>query len=208
MFFRNINHNYPAIKYCNENEVYTEISWNSLAQKTNEFKEILIKNSIKVGDRVVGYCSNTPEVVAAFLATNSLGAIWSSCSPDFGYDSVFERFDQIKPDFLFFHADYQYGGKKYSLENKVKKLKKSIISIKAIFDLNTMSAFSKKSESTEIDSIPVSCTFEDISFPSRKICNDSLVPTAKSPYGNSYILVIEDIETSSSPITNLPSTCP
>ena len=153
--FRNINHNYPAIKYCNENEVYTEISWNSLAQKTNEFKEILIKNGIKVGDRVVGYCSNTPEVIAAFLATNSLGAIWSSCSPDFGYDSVFERFDQIKPDFLFFHADYQYGGKKYSLENKVKKLKKSITSIKAILDLNTMSAFSKKSESIEIDCIPV-----------------------------------------------------
>ena len=61
-----------------------------------EFQKILLSNNIKKGDRVVAYCSNTPETIAAFLATNSLGAIWSSCSPDFGYDAVNERFEIIK----------------------------------------------------------------------------------------------------------------
>ena len=140
--FKNENLNTPAIKYQNENGKYLEISWNSLKQKTFEIQEILINNDIKKGDRVVGYCSNTPDVIAAFLATNSLGAIWSSCSPDFGYDSVLDRFKQIQPKFLFYHSNYSYNGKEYSLDSKVSNLKKSIKSISYTLDLNTKSQFS------------------------------------------------------------------
>ena len=140
--FKNENLNTPAIKYQNENGKYLEISWNSLKQKTLEIQEILINNDIKKGDRVVGYCSNTPDVIAAFLATNSLGAIWSSCSPDFGYDSVLDRFKQIQPKFLFYHSNYSYNGKEYSLDSKVSNLKKSIKSISYTLDLNTKSQFS------------------------------------------------------------------
>ena len=139
--FKNENLNTPAIKYQNENGKYLEISWNSLKQKTFEIQEILINNDIKKGDRVVGYCSNTPDVIAAFLATNSLGAIWSSCSPDFGYDSVLDRFKQIQPKFLFYHSNYLYNGKEYSLDSKVSNLKKSIKSISYTLDLNTKSQF-------------------------------------------------------------------
>ena len=139
--FKNHKLKSPAIKYQNENDQYIEISWEELKNKTYEFQQILIKNKIKVGDRVVAYCSNTPEVVAAFLAVNSLGAIWSSCSPDFGYDSVYDRFNQIKPKFLFYHSEYFYNGKKFSLTSKAKILKSSIDSISNILDLNTKSTF-------------------------------------------------------------------
>ena len=134
--FKNDKLTSPAIKYQDESGTYIEISWNSLKNKTLEYQNILVKNNVRVGDRVVGYCSNTPETVAAFLAANSIGAIWSSCSPDFGYDSVFDRFNQIQPKFLFYHSDYIYGGKNYSLESKVTKLKNSIDSITSSLDLS------------------------------------------------------------------------
>jgi acetoacetyl-CoA synthetase len=153
--FRNHKLKTPAIKYQDENGKYLEISWESLKMKTLEFQEILIKNNVKLGDRVVGYCSNTPEVVAAFLAVNSLGAIWSSCSPDFGYDSVYDRFNQIQPKFLFYHSEYMYNGKIFSLDSKVKKLKSSIKSISGILDLNTKLTFTNNLKKINLNFISV-----------------------------------------------------
>ena len=149
--FKNDNLKTPAIKYQNENGDYFEITWNSLKLKTLEFQKILIKNNVQIGDRVVCYCSNTPEVVSAFLAVNSIGAIWSSCSPDFGYDSVFDRFNQIQPKFLFYHSEYTYNGKNFSLNSKVKKLKNSINSLSGILDLNTKSKFSNQTKKVDLN---------------------------------------------------------
>ena len=149
--FKNHKLTSPAIKYQDESGTYIEISWNSLKNKTLEFQNILVKNNVGLGDRVVGYCSNTPETVAAFLAANSIGAIWSSCSPDFGYDSVFDRFNQIQPKFLFYHSDYIYGGKNYSLESKVTKLKNSIDSITSSLDLCSKSTFLKDSKKNNLN---------------------------------------------------------
>ena len=149
--FNNDNLKTPAIKYQDENGDYFEITWNSLKLKTLEFQKILIKNNIQIGDRVVAYCSNTPEVVSAFLAVNSIGAIWSSCSPDFGYDSVFDRFNQIQPKFLFYHSEYTYNGKNFSLNSKVKKLKSSINSLSGILDLNTKSKFSNHTKKVDLN---------------------------------------------------------
>ncbi len=153
--FKNHKLKTPAIKYQDENGKYLEISWESLKMKTLEFQEILVNNNVKLGDRVVGYCSNTPEVVAAFLAVNSLGAIWSSCSPDFGYDSVYDRFNQIQPKFLFYHSEYMYNGKFFSLDSKVKKLKSSIKSISSILDLNTKSTFTNNLKKINLNFISV-----------------------------------------------------
>jgi len=153
--FKNHKLKTPAIKYQDENGKYLEISWESLKMKTLEFQEILVKNNVKLGDRVVGYCSNTPEVVAAFLAVNSLGAIWSSCSPDFGYDSVYDRFNQIQPKFLFYHSEYMYNGRIFSLDSKVKKLKNSIKSISSILDLNTKSTFTNNLKKINLNFISV-----------------------------------------------------
>jgi acetoacetyl-CoA synthetase len=149
--FKNDNLKTPAIKYQDENGDYFEITWNSLKLKTLEFQKILIKNNVQIGDRVVAYCSNTPEVVSAFMAVNSIGAIWSSCSPDFGYDSVFDRFNQIQPKFLFYHSEYTYNGKNFSLNSKVKKLKSSINSLSGILDLNTKSKFSNHTKKVDLN---------------------------------------------------------
>ena len=153
--FKNHKLKTPAIKYQDENGSYIEITWGSLKMKTLEFQRILVENNVKIGDRVAGYCSNTAEVVAAFLAVNSLGAIWSSCSPDFGYDSVYDRFNQIQPKFLFYHSEYMYNGKIFSLESKVEKLKSSIKSISGSLDLNTKSIFSNKTNNINLTFTPV-----------------------------------------------------
>ena len=144
--FRNSNNSKPAIKFQDESGFYIEISWNSLKSKTLEFQKVLINNNIKKGDRVVAYCSNRPEVIAAFLAVNSLGAIWSSCSPDFGFESVNERFNQLQPKLLLYHEEYKYKGNSYNLKYKADKIKNSIRSIQSKINLNEFSTFKTKVE--------------------------------------------------------------
>ena len=84
---------------------------------------------VGVGDRVAGFMPNLPETVIAMLATTSLGAIWSSCSPDFGIDGVVDRFGQIEPKVLFTADAYGYGGKRYDCLARVRRVLERIPSI-------------------------------------------------------------------------------
>ena len=77
---------------------------------------------VEPGDRVVAYLPNIPEAVAAFLACASIGAIWSSCSPDFGARSVIDRFAQIEPKVLLAVDGYRYGGKDFDRLDVVREL--------------------------------------------------------------------------------------
>ena len=81
------------------------------------------------GDRVAGYMPNLPETVIAMLATTSIGAIWSSCSPDFGIDGVVDRLGQIQPKVLFCAAAYSYNGKTHDCLDKVRGIVKRYPSI-------------------------------------------------------------------------------
>jgi len=83
------------------------------------------------GDRVVGYLTNAPEALIAFLATASLGAIWSSCPPEFGVESVLDRFRQIAPKVLFACLGYQYGGKRFDRHADVERLRLALGSLEA-----------------------------------------------------------------------------
>ena len=148
--FNSYSDEIPAIKYQSEEKELVSISWNALKAKTLEFQKLLLSNNISKGDRVVAYCGNTPETIAAFLATNSLGAIWSSCSPDFGYDAVNERFEIIKPKFIFFHSSYSYNGKIFSLQPKVDRIIKNIDSIKHSIDLNLHKNFNETNNSVQL----------------------------------------------------------
>ena len=148
--FNSYSDEIPAIKYQSEEKELVSISWNALKAKTLEFQKLLLSNNISKGDRVVAYCGNTPETIAAFLATNSLGAIWSSCSPDFGYDAVNERFEIIKPKFIFFHSSYSYNGKLFSLQSKVDRIIKNIDSIKRSIDLNLHKNFNEINNSVQL----------------------------------------------------------
>ena len=148
--FNSYSDEIPAIKYQSEEKELVSISWNALKAKTLEFQKLLLSNNISKGDRVVAYCGNTPETIAAFLATNSLGAIWSSCSPDFGYDAVNERFEIIKPKLIFFHSSYSYNGKIFSIKTKTNRIIKNINSIKHSIDLNLHKNFNETNNSVQL----------------------------------------------------------
>ena len=94
---------------------------------------VFLKNlGISKGDRVAGYMANNIEAVVGMLATASIGAIWSSCSPDFGVKGVLERFAQIEPKVLFAVDGYQYGGKRHNILDRVESVVRSIPSIEKV----------------------------------------------------------------------------
>src|SRR5699024_10647320 len=86
------------------------ITWKQLYQETAALQHTMEKIGVQKGDRVVAYVANTYETIVAFLATASLGAIWSSASPDFGTQSVIDRFKQIEPKVMITVDGYCYGG--------------------------------------------------------------------------------------------------
>jgi acetoacetyl-CoA synthetase len=127
--FRNATPKQPAIIYQSETTDTVEISWVQLIAKTYSLQQQLIALGVTKGDVVVCYGINSPETLAAFLAANALGAVWSSCSPDFGTDAVCDRFAQLAPKVLFAHQQYSYGGKAFDVEEKIKTICDSIGSI-------------------------------------------------------------------------------
>ena len=98
------------------------LSYAELRAEVSRLVQALAGSGIGPGDRVVGFLPNVPEAVIAMLATASLGAIWSSCSPDFGVDGVVDRFGQIEPKVLFAAASYAYGGKRFDCLPRVAEI--------------------------------------------------------------------------------------
>lgn len=119
-----------AIFFRSENIRQQEVSWKELKEKVASVAHSLRGLGVKSGDRVVAYMPNIPEAVIAFLATVSIGAIWSSCSPDFGARSVIDRFKQIEPVVLLAVDGYQYNGKVYDKTSVVSQLKQELVTVK------------------------------------------------------------------------------
>ncbi len=126
------NNKEKAVTFISENGFREERSWRQLNLNTNKISKFLKKINIKKGDRVAAYMPNTIETVEAFIATTSLGGIWSSCSPDFGSKGVIERFSQINPKVLFITDQYFYNGKKIDILNRLPEILKLIPSIKSV----------------------------------------------------------------------------
>lgn len=136
--FRNYTDERPAVIYKNENSEAREISWKELREKTAALRQYLLKCGVGKGDRVAGVLNNTPETLAIFLAVNSLGAIWTCCSPDFGSESVVERFQQISPKVLFADKVYHYNGKAYRKSRLIHELAEKIDSIEDVMVVNDL----------------------------------------------------------------------
>ena len=102
-----------AIRHASELRPLSALSWADLAERTARIAAGLRALGVGEGDRVVAYLPNIPEAVAAFLACASVGAIWSSCSPDFGARSVVDRFAQIEPKVLLAVDGYRYAGRDF-----------------------------------------------------------------------------------------------
>lgn len=132
--FRNASSAYPAIIFQSERESLREIGWDELRQQVASVATGLRSLGVGRGDRVVGYIPNIPEAVVIFLACASIGAIWSSCSPDFGEPSVLDRFRQIEPKVLVAVDGYVYGGKVFDRRNQVSRLQQDLPTLeKTIF---------------------------------------------------------------------------
>jgi len=114
LFARHPDDDAPAIHHVSENrEQLATMTWGELRTQTARVAAGLRALGVGEGDRVVAYVPNVPEAVVAFLACASLGAIWSSCSPDFGARSVADRFTQIEPKVLIAVDGYRYAGKDF-----------------------------------------------------------------------------------------------
>jgi acetoacetyl-CoA synthetase len=124
--FRNATPSRPALLFQSESQPLVEISWNELYQKVSMIAEALRAMGVQRGDRVVCYMPNVPESAIAFLASASLGAIWSSCSPDFGTQSVVDRFQQIEPKVLFAVDGYRYNGKAIDRRSIITEIQQSL----------------------------------------------------------------------------------
>jgi acetoacetyl-CoA synthetase len=109
--FRHAVDNEPAIIFSNEQGDYVELTWKELKIKVASMASYLKSIGITKGDCVVAFLPNVPEATISFLAVNSIGAIWSSTSPDFGTESVIDRFAQIKPKVFITTDGYYYNGK-------------------------------------------------------------------------------------------------
>jgi len=132
--FRNAKEDEPAVLHQSELRQLSETSWRELEDKVGALAEGLKGLGVERGDRVVAYLPNVPEALIAFLACASLGAVWSSCSPDFGVGSVVDRFAQIEPKVLLAVDGYRYGGKAFDrtevaarLQEEMPALEKTVV---------------------------------------------------------------------------------
>ncbi len=118
-----------AVVHASELRELTELRWGELRAAVAEVAEGLRALGVGRGDRVVAYLPNGPEALIAFLAAASLGAVWSSCSPDFGPSSVVDRFAQIEPKVLFAVDGYRYGGRDFDRRETVAEIAAQIPSL-------------------------------------------------------------------------------
>lgn len=130
--FRNKTSQRPAILFCSEREPATPISWEALEKQTASLQKFFLDAGLQPGDRVAAYIPNIPQATAAFLATISLGAVWSSCSPDFGSGSVLDRIKQIAPKIFIAVDGYQYNGKPYDRLEIVKEISAQLPSVEKV----------------------------------------------------------------------------
>ncbi|HEY0805663.1 MAG TPA: acetoacetate--CoA ligase, partial [Pseudonocardiaceae bacterium] len=120
-----------ALVFHREDGRTERMTYGELRAKVGAARAALVSLGVRRGDRVAALVPNSPDTVIAFLATASLGATWSSCSPDFGVRAVFDRFTQIEPTVLIAVDGYVYNGKRFDIRPTVRRLAAEIPSLKA-----------------------------------------------------------------------------
>ncbi|MFU8813676.1 MAG: acetoacetate--CoA ligase, partial [Balneolaceae bacterium] len=130
--FRMKSDDRPALQFLSETGQNETVSWQELEMKVSAVRTFLMEEGIGKGDRVAAYIPNIPEAIVVFLAVNSLGAIWSCCSPDFGVSTVIDRFSQIEPSILFATTGHIYNGKQFSREEEINKIADGVKSIRKV----------------------------------------------------------------------------
>ncbi len=148
--FRYAQDDRPAIVFKSERHDLVEISWAELRGQVAMIQQYLRDLGLKPGDRVAAFLPNIPEATIAFIAAASMGVVWSSCSPDFGTNSVLDRFRQIEPRVLFAVDGYTYNGKPYDKREEVKRLKESMPSVEKVVLIPFLNAQADFSEIPDV----------------------------------------------------------
>ena len=121
-----------AITFWSEDKIKKKLSWYQLKNQVSTVANFFKKKGIKKGDRIAAYLPNVPETIIVMLASSSIGAIFSSASPDFGVEGVLDRFGQIEPKVLVTTDGYNFNGKEINITKKVEKVVNSLRSVKDI----------------------------------------------------------------------------
>ncbi|GAB3650881.1 acetoacetate--CoA ligase [Streptomyces sparsus] len=120
-----------ALLHVDETHRITPLTWGELRRQVGSLAEELRRLGVRPGDRVSGYLPNVPQAAVALLAAAAVGAVWTSCAPDFGARSVLDRFQQVEPVVLFAVDGYRYGGKEHDRAETVTELRRSLPSLRA-----------------------------------------------------------------------------
>ena len=159
----------PAIVFWAEDKQKSSLSHLELYSQVARLSFWLKQNGIKKGDRVAGFLPNMPETVISMLATASLGAVWTSCSPDFGVQGVLDRFGQVEPKVFICVDGYYYNGKEYSCLEKNQKIVSQLPTVEntlLVRFVNNSSEFLDLSQLFFFDKIISEPTNPDIEFES------------------------------------------
>jgi acetoacetyl-CoA synthetase len=152
---------HPAVVFWNERGHQRSMSYRELRAEVGALAAALHRLGISAGDRIAGFLPNLPETIIAMLAATSLGAIWSSCSPDFGAHGVLDRFGQIRPRVLFCADGYRYAGKEMDSLPRVREVRERIPEIERVVVVPYLR------EHPAMDSIPSALPWDEFLGPER-----------------------------------------
>ncbi|GAA2726161.1 hypothetical protein GCM10010315_59770 [Streptomyces luteosporeus] len=123
----------PALLHADETGTEPHpVTWTDLRRQVGSLAAALRRLGVRPGDRVSGYLPNVPQAVVALLASAAVGAVWTSCAPDFGARSVLDRFQQVEPVVLFAVDGYHYGGKRHDRTDVVAQLRDELPTLRAV----------------------------------------------------------------------------
>ena len=149
-----------AIVFRGEDKTTRTLSWDELHQQTAAVASALKEAGVKSGDRVAGFMPNVPETIVAILACASIGAVWSSCSPDFGVRGVVDRFGQIEPLVLFACDGYFYNGKFHDCTVKVNEILEELPSVQLV----VVASMQPESDQNSSGAVPEEIDRNSVSF--------------------------------------------
>ncbi|MFI9310416.1 acetoacetate--CoA ligase [Streptomyces triculaminicus] len=121
-----------ALLHVDETHEPRPVTWSELRRQVGSLTAELRRLGVRPGDRVSGYLPNIPQAVVALLASAAVGAVWTSCAPDFGARSVLDRFQQVEPVVLFTVDGYHYGGKRHERADVVAELRAELPTLRAV----------------------------------------------------------------------------
>lgn len=156
----------PAILHTDETHELRPVTWAELRGQVGSLAAELRALGVRPGDRVSGYLPNIPEAVVALLATAAVGAVWTSCAPDFGARSVLDRFQQVEPVVLFTVDGYRYGGKEHDRRDTVAELRTELPSLRAVVHIPLLGTDAPQGalEWSALTSADVAPVYEEVPF--------------------------------------------